>query len=388
MHPLRPPISQKPGAANVRFYAVARPLRRTGWRGGFTLLEVLVSIAILAMLMVLVAAIFNSSSRLWKSAETKVSAFQSARAAVETISRRLGQATLNSYIDYDRDASGNILNSTGASGNKIAYVRQSNLHFLCGPPEGFGYSDLTATLQCHSHAVFFEAPLGYADNSTITRGMNSALNVCGYYVEFSDDSGSRASFLSGITKPRWRYRLMEVRQATESLGVYASTFNYATGTPLPYSLTWLTAGLGLTTAGHPQRVLAENVIAMVLLPRLSFSDPRYSATYLTDNFVYNSRLYLDNSAAAYAAKTRNALPPVMQLILVVIDEPSALRLADKYGDIAPFGPSSNMPVSGLFSNPDKLGDDIETLTKYLKENRINYRLFSSDILIRNAQEVL
>ena len=96
-------------------------------------------------------------------------------------------------------------------------------------------------------------------------------------------------------------------QATESLGVYASTFNYATGTPLPYSLTWLTAGLGLTTAGHPQRVLAENVIAMVLLPRLSFSDPRYSATYLTDNFVYNSRLYLDNSAAAYAAKTRNAL---------------------------------------------------------------------------------
>ena len=135
-------------------------------------------------------------------------------------------------------------------------------------------------------------------------------------------------------------------------------------------------------------MLAENVIAMVLLPRLSFSDPRYSATYLTDNFVYNSRLYLDNSAAAYAAKTRNALPPVMQLILVVIDEPSALRLADKYGDIAPFGPSSNMPVSGLFSNPDKLGDDIETLTKYLKENRINYRLFSSDILIRNAQEVL
>ena len=94
MHPLRPPISQKPGAANVRFHAVARPLRRTGWRGGFTLLEVLVSIAILAMLMVLVAAIFNSSSRLWKSAETKVSAFQSARAAVETISRRLGQATL------------------------------------------------------------------------------------------------------------------------------------------------------------------------------------------------------------------------------------------------------------------------------------------------------
>ena len=358
------------------------------WRVGFTLLEVLVSIAILAMLMVLIAAIFNSSSRLWKAAETKVSAFQSARAAVETISRRLGQATLNSYIDYDRDASGNILNSTGASGKTIAYVRQSNLHFLCGPPEGFGYPELAGTRQCHSHAVFFEAPLGYAGNSTITQGMNSALNVCGYYVEFSDDSGSRASFLSGIIKPRWRYRLMEVRQDTESLGVYASTFNFATGTPMPYSLTWLTSGLGLTASEHPQRVLAENVIAMVLLPRLPVSDPRYAATYLTDNFVYNSRLYLDNPAASYAAKTRNALPPVMQLILVVIDEPSASRLADKYGDIAPFGPDSHMPVSGLFSDPEKLGDDIETLTKYLKGNRINYRLFSSDILIRNAQEVL
>ncbi|MEI6033268.1 MAG: Verru_Chthon cassette protein C [Verrucomicrobiae bacterium] len=388
MHPWRTLIAQKPGAASVRFHALARRFRRKECPFGFTLLEVLVSIAILAMLMALVATIFNSSSRLWKAAETKVSAFQSARAAVETISRRLGQATLNSYIDYERDASGNIQNSTGDSEKRIAYVRQSNLHFLCGPPEGFGYYEMTDLLQCHSHAVFFEAPLGYAGNSTITQGMNSALNVCGYFVEFSADSGSRASFLSTTAKPRWRYRLMEVRQATEGLGVYASTFNYATGTPLPYSLTWLTTDLGLTTAERPQRVLAENVIAMVLLPRLSFSDPRYAATYLTDNFVYNSRLYLDKTGGSYRAKTRNALPPVMQLILVVIDESSALRLADEYGNIAPFGPTSNMPVSGLFNHPDNLEGDIETLTKYLKENRINYRLFSSDILIRNAREVL
>lgn len=361
-------------------------------RPGFTVLEVLVSVAILAMLMVLVAMMFDSTSKLWKSAGAKVSTFQSARAAMETISRQLGQATLNSFTDYARDAAGNIINPNSASGNQTAHVRQSNLHLLSGPPEEFGYPEMTSALQCHSHAAFFQAPLGFSDNATLTGGLNSAVNVCGYYVEFSDDSGGRADFISGGANERWRYRLMEVRQPTEANGVYGSTFDYANGTPKGYNIGWLKPGLGLIKDGQPnpdgpRRVLAENVIAMVLLPALSFADPRYSETYLTDNYVYNSRLYLDNPGATKAARTRNALPPVMQLVLVAIDEPSAKRLAEKNGNIAPFGPASEMPVSGLFNNPDNLGADIAKLTKYLQDNRIGYRVFSSDILIRNANAI-
>ncbi len=366
----------------------------TSGRGAFTLLEVLVSITILVVLMTLIAMMFNSSSRIWKSAGANVSMFQSARGAMETISRQLGQATLNSYTDYARDASGNIINpGNSAAGTKTAHVRQSNLHFLSGPPDRFGYPEMTAALQCHSHAVFFQAPLGQTDEATLTRGMNSALNVCGYYIEFSDDSGRRAGFASsGASNERWRYRLMEVRQPTEDLGVYGSTFNYVSGTPQGYNIDWLKPGLQLIDGGKPnpsgpQHVLAENVIAMVLLPALSLADPRYSETYLTDSYVYNSRLYLDNPGAPYAAKTRNALPPVMQLVLIAIDEPSAKRLAEKNGDIAPFGPASDMPVSGLFSNPENLAEDIEQLTRYLQDNRINYHVFTSDILVRGAQQI-
>jgi uncharacterized protein (TIGR02599 family) len=361
-------------------------------RSGFTILEVLVSVAILAMLMALVAMMFDSSSKLWKSAGAKTATFQSARTAIGTISRQLGQATLNSFTDYARDASGNIVSSgNSTSGNRTAHVRQSNLHFLSGPPEKFGYPEMTTALQCHSHAVFFQAPLGYSDNATLTGGLNSAVNVCGYYVEFSDDSGGRAGFISGAPNARWRYRLMEVRQPTEANGVYGSTFDYTAGTPRGYNIGWLKPGLKLIDGGQPnsagpRRVLAENVIAMVLLPVLSLADPRYSETFLTDDYVYNSRLYLDNPNAPKASRTRNSLPPVMQLMLVAIDEPSAKRLAEKNGDIAPFGPASDMPVSGLFSDPEQLASDMAKLTKYLQDNRIGHRVFTSDILIRGTAD--
>ena len=67
---------------------------------GFTLVELLVSTAILAIILLVIFSITQQTGRVWKSSQAKIEAFQGARAAFESITRKLGQATLNGYYDY------------------------------------------------------------------------------------------------------------------------------------------------------------------------------------------------------------------------------------------------------------------------------------------------
>lgn len=56
---------------------------------GFTILEMLASIAILGILMAIIFGIFNQTSRAWLLAENRVETFQSARLVLETMSREI-----------------------------------------------------------------------------------------------------------------------------------------------------------------------------------------------------------------------------------------------------------------------------------------------------------
>jgi uncharacterized protein (TIGR02599 family) len=90
---------------------------------GFSILEMLVSTAILAVLMGLLFSVLNSGTKLWSTGASKIQAFQEARAAYEVMTRKIGQATLNVYWDYE----------TNSFGDPIRYKRQSELQFLSGP---------------------------------------------------------------------------------------------------------------------------------------------------------------------------------------------------------------------------------------------------------------
>jgi prepilin-type N-terminal cleavage/methylation domain-containing protein len=68
--------------------------------GGFTLLELLAAITILALMAAMLFSAFNQASRAWLEAENRVETFTEARAALDLMSRELSQAIGTSNISF------------------------------------------------------------------------------------------------------------------------------------------------------------------------------------------------------------------------------------------------------------------------------------------------
>ncbi len=69
-------------------------------RGGFTLLELLAAMAILALMVTMLFAAFGQASRAWLATENRVETFTQARAALDYMSRELSQAIATSNISF------------------------------------------------------------------------------------------------------------------------------------------------------------------------------------------------------------------------------------------------------------------------------------------------
>ena len=401
-------------------------------RAGFTLVELLLSTAVIAGLMYFLIATIDQTQKVWVRTSEKVTEFQSARGAFESMTRRLSQATLNAYWRaHDTTAGGS---STTAPPFK--FRRQSELQFISGPTQRFfGASPQVTNLSTPladaypTHAVFFQAPIGYTEELPTTgattlpyyRNLDSLLATCGYFIEYGGEP-DRPPFIDKATPAppdRFRFRLMEMTIPSEHLTTFARpkddlgfsdprTFdennNYYSGMvdtnrnsnggwtrPL-----WMKEAFFRTTVA-PYRfkyahVRAENVIALVILPKLAEKDrtnpndlelaPKYEfdswrilAGKTTPDTVNN--ISLDNTARD------NLLPPIVQVTMVAIDEKAMAR----------FGPTaSNIPkwTKDLFVKAKLMKDyntDIQTLEDTLIKdaNKPNYRIFTADIVLRGSK---
>ncbi len=163
--------------APVRRAMFGRP-RRDRCRG-ITLIEMLVSVSILAILMVILAQIIQLTSSAYKTASQSTSSMQAARVAFERLTRNLSQATLNTYYSY-------------YGGNPpTAYIRQSELQFISGvgPISGSTFiSSSVGDAAQITHAAFFQAPLGVTSASGALNDttLNLLLNACGYFVTYGN----------------------------------------------------------------------------------------------------------------------------------------------------------------------------------------------------------
>lgn len=318
-------------------------------RAAFTLLELLVSMTLVLILMIMLVQITTHTSRIWRSSVTKIQSFQEARAAFDAMTRRLSQATLNTYWDYDPPA----------PSVPQQYVRQSELHFICGDAKTLLASANPPVPNVVTHAIFFQAPLGYAVNTNYTN-LSNALNACGYFVQFANDQATRPSFLG--TPLKYRYRLMEMTQRTENFSVYTGT----TGN------NWF-----LAAAASNSRMIAENVIALVVLPKLAPSEQKNPgvADDLTTDYSYDSR-----TTDPKKSITRNQLPPIVQVTAVMLDENSAIRL-----DNGSAPPDLGVDLGTLFQTVASYPDDLNKLQTALNSRRIVYRVFSTDVNILGAK---
>jgi uncharacterized protein (TIGR02599 family) len=364
----------------------------------FTLIEMLVTCALLVIVLGIILQLTTQVNKVWSSSNSRIQTFQEARGGYEAMTRRIGQSTLNTYYDYYENSGGSyFLRTTNNAATFVpsTYDRVSDLHFISGQATSL-LGATSPKISTQTHAVFFQAPLGY---SVAYQKLDDALNACGYFLEFDDASSFIPTYIKNSPgyKARYRFRLMEMLQPTENLGVYDGAEN-----------DWF-----VTNAASNSRILAENVIALVLQPKLQPSEDPTSAA-LAPAYNYNSRIPLGATSdtnwssaspmfppdsfttttvtgSTVTLTRHNQLPPLMHVVMIVIDEASAIRLQ---GNSTSVPSAINLTGTPLFTDATKLTNDIQSVEDICNAKAgnltgntlpLNYRIFSSDVIMRDAK---
>lgn len=315
----------------------------------FTLLEILIATSLFIIILGISIGIFGQVSGVWRRSVEKVRAFQSARVGFDLVTRSLGQATLNTYLDYV-DSSDRFPADSGYDNKPVRYARRSDLQFICAPAGQGGVPGTPDT----GTAAFFQMPNGFEGTTAYYTGLGQLLNTCGYFVQFSDDTTVPPH---APERERYRYRLMQMMVPTQENEIYTAD--------AADNQDWYKAH---ATKAYP---IAENIICMILVP-LDPVDP------ISPNFSYDSRL---DEREDPQPITANQMPPAVQLIMVAIDETSALRLEN--GEAEPAVIRS--ALQGKFDTVANLETHLDQLEFALREARINYQVFSSSVPIRESK---
>ncbi len=343
-------------------------------RGGFTLVELLVATVVLLLIMAILLTVTTQAGNLWRTTTAKMEQFRGARDAFESMTRRLSQATLNTYWDYD--------NAT----TPTRYVRQSELRFISGNTVALAGTP-AAGRQWPTQSVFFQAPLGFSQD-TATTGLENLLNTWGYFIEFGTDAAQRPGIVTQAISPlRYRYRLCELMQPTNALSIYSFTSGLSGGVPKNLSYTgrdWFTVPLNITDAStnpvRPVHVLAENIIALVILPKLSLAEDS-TGTALAPLYTYDST----STNATAALNPKNQLPPLVEVTMVAIGESAAIRLAKEQGTTMPTFGMATAAYNALFTDATQMATDLGKLQTALNSQHIAFRVFSTNVAIKGAK---
>lgn len=344
------------------------PFADSGLQRGaaFTVLEILVAVALLATILVMTGSIISSSSRAWRQASAKIETFQAARAAFDVMTARLSQATLNTYWDY-YDASGSAFRLAADPSTFVPsrYGRYSDLHFLSGPASALVGTLPPGLSAVSTQAVFFVSPTGLSANANYN-GMAGLLGACGYFVAFGNDDSTKPSFPP--TPSRYRWRLMEVSAPVEELAVFST----------PTGAAWSSSPVALGRV----RSVAENVIALIVWPKLSPQDDP-SGDQISGDFSYDSRTTQAWSGTPLRQPAQaHQLPPNVQVTMVVIDEESAKHLDASGIQQTKIGTT----LAGLFDGSvSEYATDLQKLEDRLNDARIGFRIFSTTVALRESK---
>ena len=399
--------------------------------GGFTLVEILVAMGILAMMSVFMLSVVNSAQKIWKQNASRTEEFRGARRAFDRINERLAQATLNDYYDYV-DASGSTRTAASLGYSTTtpfipkSYFRLSDLRYIQlsatsitplikndyqngSLPSSIrtvmqiNYNALKTGTSFRGHAVFFQAPIG-SSTSTTNIGMGALMNTVGFYIIKISDLGQIPATIK-TTGTRNRYRLYEMIEPTDNLTIYAETSGSAglyKGTewitaPIASGTLKNTAGvLSATNLGYSHR-LADNIVA--LLFRADYTDkngnPTSSGTDSNGNLVSSGTYYSSAPTGTYLYDPvtglpiqpieENNLPPSVHVTMVAVDEASGRRIAAGLpgGAVLPDPQYDTSDASKPVSPNDPNG--MPYFENFLTKNHLNYIKFESTVKIGSSK---
>ncbi len=344
---------------------------------GFTILELLVAVAVLAMVGVLLLSIMSQTSQAVRTANDRVESFQSAREGFDAITRQLSQATLNTYYDYYNASRQPRTPDNSNTFVPERYGRQSDLHFVSGNdlvPNGW---------QPVTQSVFFQSPMGYSINGN-SQGLENLLNACGFFVAFtSDDSERPATLESGRISSHSRFRLFRISQPAESLTVYKDPSTSKNWFESPLALS---AGNPTTARANGIYPVADNVIALAIWPKLPPAQEDYNSTgnRLAPNYNYDSRTPW---GGGNQPAQMHQLPPLVEVAMVTIDETSANRLLNGVNSAAGAQSALGVNLSGKFqtATTSAIEQDIRELEQQLASKGVKCRVFRATVPLRSSK---
>ncbi len=380
---------------------------------GFSIIELLVSVAVLSLVMVLVFQMLERTQISFKKARDSVSEYKDARNGFDAITRRLSQATLNTFWQVTKN-SANVATK---------FQRESDLHYVSGPAATLlGPSPANAGERT-THAMFFQSPTGYSEvvarnginaNNLQYGNFSNLLNGWGYFVEFGTDTIDRPQYLNSLDnapRPRARFRLMEFSQVSERLQIYAEQLRSRnSGLATPVINRWF---LNDTSYGvnfsenyvvkpsdqnsnaannihRTTRLIAENIIALVILPAESLA--ANFRDQLAPNYYYDTRAWQGSNSGmvggqALVDKTRHVLPPIVDVTMVAVDEADFRKVTQIEGIDSVSGFSKVNFTKDLFRVAKNYDRDLETLRTNLTNRRpeIKFRIFRASVRLRESK---
>ena len=343
---------------------------------GFTLIELLAASALFTVLLVLVFQMVNVVSNVYNQAGSHIDSFSEGRAAFTEISERLSQATLFPYLDYS---------SEDPSSTDAAFAYTSDLHFLCGRANEV-IPQAPQTNGAGGHAILFHATRGIASTQEGNlAALPGLLNATGFYVEYGTPDDYEPAFLrgAGAGEQPARFRLVEILQPTEENLVYEG---YADGTQgegdSANTDAWIDNLQLQGGEGLDRHILADNIVALVIRPK----DPAFAEpSIIAPDYAYDSRKATTGGAvgATLASITRHQLPPVVEVIVVAIDERSAAQLDRDWGNNVP----NVLGLDSYFRSASEsaLESDLIAMGERLAENDVNYKIFRGDVVLKNSR---
>ena len=389
---------------------IPSPLRRRLVKRGFSLIELMVATTVLSMLLIIVFQMMRGMQVTWKRVRQDVGEFKEARQAFEEISRRVSQATLNTYFSYRYDVQ-TVKGVQLKMGREI--IPQSELHFVCGPVDELGITQKNSRQvgQRYSHAIFFQAPFGFCidkdkkeKNALQYEKMNGLMNGWGYFVEFNTDELDRPQFLKQLDnspKPRPRYRLMEFRQPTEYLQIYKLNLRDMDKNASKEKIyQWFNEGLYSVNSDYNKsledkasegffrttRVVADNIIAMILHPREADEKRDASKQEIAPDYHFDSRRFQWGGKGATATATRHQLPPVIDVSFIAVDEVSFNKFCTREG-IKSADDDPGLVTKDMFKKVQDFQKDLKALEEILKKKQLDYRVFNTSLRIRESKWV-
>lgn len=353
----------------------------------FTLVEIMVSLAVLTILLLISAQVIGQVQSTWSASNARVSQFREARTAFDILTRNLSQATLNTYIDYDNNYIATA-GSSAAAAVPASYVRNSDLQFICGPASslvtGGGGADALP-----GHAVFFQAPLGVTNSASLV-GLDRLLCARGYFVQYTSDESWIPAFIPPGNSS-FRYRLMEYSPPAENNLIYPAGAS-GTVTKSWFSGAGVTSGSSSGSSVIPvTRPVADNIVALIISPRREMKSSEQAATAdtlangtteIATNYAYDSTL-VNLPTAASPQGTQNLLPPLIRVVLVAIDERSAKQLEVFNGSAG--SPPLGSDVGQSLNKAYELESELADLVSKLQQRKLNYRVFSATVQLRGAK---